>query len=292
MVSGDWAAPPPAILKQAIERQKSQVTIKPSQSVRYIALDTKVKPFDDPNVRKAIAAITNRKALRATRGGPAMGPIATHFVPPDMPGFDEAGGMKGPGYDFMSKPGGDRALAEKYLKAAGYSDGRYHGAPLLLVADNQPPASKTAESFQQQLSSIGFQTKFRQVPHATMIGKFCGTPKAAVAICPNLGWGKDFFDSQSLLDPVFNGKNIVPVGNTNIAQANNKTINEGLDRAQPITDQRERARVYGQLDGQITEQAFVIPWLWDNQVGLASKNVRTVWSNFNTTWDLSYVSLG
>jgi peptide/nickel transport system substrate-binding protein len=291
LISGDYAAPPPAILKQALQRQKSQITIRPSQSVRYIALNTKVKPLDDPNVRKAIAAITDRVALRATRGGPAMGPIATHFVPPEMPGFSEAGGLKGPGFDFMSQPTGNRAVAEKYLKAAGYADGMYHGPPLLMVADNQPPASTTAQAFEQQLTSIGFKTTFRQVPHATLIGKFCGTPKAAVAICPTLGWGKDFFDSQSLLDPVFNGRNIVPVGNTNIAQANDAKINAGLDSAQPITNAGERARLYAQLDRAITAQVFVIPWLWDNQVGLASKNVKTVWSKFNTTYDISYTSL-
>ena len=49
----------------------------------------------------------------------------------------------------------------------------------------------------------------------TTFSKFCGSPKAKVAVCPNGGWGKDFFDAQSLLDPVFNGKNIVPVGSVN-----------------------------------------------------------------------------
>ena len=35
-------------------------------------------------------------------------------------------------------------------------------------------------------------------------------PKSNVAICPNLGWGADFFAAQSFIDPLFNGKNIVP----------------------------------------------------------------------------------
>ena len=106
------------------------------------------------------------------------------------------------------------------MKKAGYPSGKYTGPPLLTVADNEAPASNTAQAVQSQLAQIGIKLTFREVPHATMLSKFCGVPKAAVAICPTLGWGKDFFDSQSMIDPVFNGKNIVPSGNANIAQAN------------------------------------------------------------------------
>ncbi len=49
----------------------------------------------------------NRNALRQTRGGPAVGTVATHFIPPLMPGFDQAGGNAGPGYDFYKNPNGD-----------------------------------------------------------------------------------------------------------------------------------------------------------------------------------------
>lgn len=291
MASGDYAAPPPAILKQALSQRKSQVTIEPSQSIRYIALNTKVKPLDNVNVRKAIAAVTDREALRATRGGAAIGPIATHFIPPDMPGFQEAGGLKGPGYDFMGKPTGDLELAQKYMRAAGYADGRYHGSPLLMVADNQTPASTTAQAFQQQLASLGVEVHLRLAPRATLLSRFCLVPKAAVAICPTLGWGKDFFDTQSLLDPVFNGKNIVPAGNSNVAQADDREINAGLDRTARMSNPGDRARLYGELDRKITAHAFVVPWLWDNQVGLVSENVRPVWSKFNTTFDMTYMSL-
>ena len=53
----------------------------------------------------------------------------------------------------------------------------------------------------------------RELPHATAGSKFCAVPKAAVALCPNLGWGKDFFDAQSFLDPMFNGANIAQTSN-------------------------------------------------------------------------------
>jgi peptide/nickel transport system substrate-binding protein len=291
-MSGDSAVPPPAILKQGLTTQKSQFQISPSGGNRYIALNTTVKPLDNVNFRKALAAATDRNALRQTRGGPAVGTIATHFIPPQLPGFEEAGGNAGPGYDFYKNPNGDLALAASYLKKAGYPSGKYTGPPLLTVADNLSPAKETAEALQQQLSKIGVKLNLREVPHATLIGKFCGTPKANVAICPTLGWGKDFDDSQSMIDPIFNGKNITQSGNVNSAQANDKKFNAQMDDAETLTDAKQRAQAWGQLDKDLTGQVYYIVWLWDNEVNFTSKNVNGVQSSFNgSAWDLTFSSL-
>ena len=45
-----------------------------------------------------------------------------------------------------------------------------------------------------------------QVAQSTMYTKFCNVPKANVAVCPNVGWLKDFADRQTILDPTFNGE--------------------------------------------------------------------------------------
>jgi peptide/nickel transport system substrate-binding protein len=264
----------------------------PSSGLRYISLNTTIPPLNNVNFRRAIAAVINRNALRLTRGGPAIGTIANHFIAPGVPGFDESGGNAGPGYDFYANPNGNLALAESYMKKAGYPSGKYTGPPLLTIADNSPPASNTAEAVQSQLSQIGIKLTFREVPHATMLSKFCEVPKAKVAICPNLGWGKDFFDAQSMIDPVFNGKNIVPSGNTNIAQLNDPSLNARMDQAEQLTNASQRSATWGQLDKDVTGLVAVVPWLWDNEVGFASTNVNGVPSNFaNGDWDLTASSM-
>jgi peptide/nickel transport system substrate-binding protein len=220
-----------------------------------------------------------------------LGPTATHFIPPEMPGFEEAGGLKGSGYDFVSNPNGDLKLAMSYMKKGGFPSGKYTGPPLLMVGDNQPPASKTGEAIQSQLETLGFKLNYRQVEHSTMLSKFCGVPKAKVAICPNLGWGKDFFDSQSLIDPVFNGKNIVPAGNVNTSQANDPKLNAAMDKGEEIVEPADRAKAWAEVDKQVTDQSYVVTWLWDNGINFASKNVNAVRNKFNSAWDISYTSL-
>ena len=160
-----------------------------------------------------------------------------------------------------------------------------------MVGDNQPPASKTGEAVQSQLQQLGFKLNYRQVPHATMLSKFCSVPKAKVAICPNLGWGKDFFDGQSMVDPVFNGKNIAQSGNTNWAQLNDPKINKMLQQASASSDPAERAKIYGDVDRFVTSNAYVVPWIWDNDVDLESKNVQGVSNEFNSSWDVNFTSL-
>jgi peptide/nickel transport system substrate-binding protein len=292
MMSGDYAVPPPAILKQGLTTKKSQFQISPSGGNRDFSLNTTVKPFDNLNVRRAVAAVVNRNALRQTRGGPAVGTVATHFIPPLMPGFQQAGGNAGPGYDFYKNPNGNLALAQSYMKKAGFPSGKYTGGPVLAVADNTAPAKQTAEALQQQLKAIGINLNLREVPHATMYSKFCQVPKAKVALCPNLGWGKDFFDAQSMIDPLFNGKNIVPSGNVNYAEANDPKFNARIAQAASITDAAKRAQVYGQLDKDLTGQVYYVTWLWDNEVNFTSKNVNGVQNSFNgNAWDLTFSSL-
>jgi peptide/nickel transport system substrate-binding protein len=207
-----------------------------------------------------------------------------------MPGFKEAGGRTTP-YDFMKNPNGDLALAQQYMKKGGFPSGKYTGPKLLMVGDNAPPAKDTGEAIQSQLGQIGFKFTYRQVPHEVVNSKFCGIPKQKVAVCPNFAWGKDFYDSQSMLDPIFNGKNITASGNVNQSNLNDPKLNALMDKAEGITDAPGRARAWGQIDNLVTGTAAAVPWIWDNQVNMRSKNVGGVTSNNNTAWDLTFTSL-
>ena len=221
----DAGSPPAPVLKQVVQKQKDQVLFVPSGGTRYIAFDNKVKPFDNINVRKAIIAASDRNALRLTRGGEILGDIATGWIPPGIPGFEEAGGLKqNADLDYLANPSGDPAVSKKYMLAAKQQDpslpidanGKWTGGnKILTIATNADPGKKTAEVFQGQIENLGFKLNFRIVPQDTLYTKFCGVRKEEVPICPNVGWFKDFADPQSMLDPTFNGNNILEQGNVN-----------------------------------------------------------------------------
>jgi peptide/nickel transport system substrate-binding protein len=291
MINGDFD-PDPAILKQVVSRQKDQLTLVPGGQGRWVAMNTTIKPFDNADVRRAVVAGFDREAMRLTRGGELIGDIPTHFIPPGVPGFDEAGGLEGPGIDFMSKPGGDAALSAEYFKKAGYASGKYEGTEeLLMVGTSEGVAQKAAEVAKENFEKMGFKIRMRLVTQDAMYTKFCNSPPAKVAICPNVGWIKDFSDAQTYLDPTFNGDNILQTGNSNWSQLNEPALNEEMNKAKLVTEPQERADAWAAIDKNVTEAAPAVMWLWDKSPAIRSENVNGVASQSNGTWDLSFTSL-
>jgi peptide/nickel transport system substrate-binding protein len=291
LVSGD--APPAPIVKRAVTKHKGQVFFTPYGN-RYITLNTTKKPFADINVRRAIGAVLDRRAMQLTRGGALTGDIATHLLPPTIAGYAEAGGAAGPaGANWLTNPDGDRALAASYLKKAGFASGRYSGPAIVAIADNSDPALKTAQVVLDNLQQLGFKVKFRPVDESTFYSRFCTVTSALkkLDICINYGWLPDFNDPQAMLDPTFNGANLVPVNNPNPALLDDKAVNAKLDEAKAATDPGERARLFGEADRLITESAAVIPWYWDKEPNIESSNVQGVIAQWNALFDLAYTSI-
>ncbi len=244
--------------------------------MRYLGINTTIKPFDDINVRKAIAAVLNRQQMLQVRGGKLIGSVATHMTYPTTIGFDEAGGFDGPGYDFLKTPQGDLKLAQEYMKKAGYASGKYTGKePILMVGDNTGGGAKGAQIAEQSVSELGFNVKLRQVDHATMYTKYCQVPKAKVALCPNLGWIKDYGDAGTIIAPLWDPANIVPSGNVNFGQYKGDNIGADVKKAAEMPSGDARIKAWADLDKKITGLVLGVPYIWDNYPNTASRTSRT-----------------
>lgn len=291
-VSGDFQIPA-SIMVRASRNQKDQVvTTPPTGRYRYIAFNTRIEPFDDINVRKAIIAAFDREGLRQAFGGPVTGQLPTHFIPPGQPGFEEAGGEKGPGLDFLANPKGDMALAQEYMKKAGYASGKYDGdKEFTAIGDNATQQENVSEAAVQEFAKLGFKVKLRSVSRDAMYTTYCQVPSKEPDICPSVGWLKDFADPETLLNAVFNGKNILDQGNSNFSLLDNEALNAEIRKAEVINDPAERNQAWGEIDKKATELAPGVPWLWDTQPMLESKDVSGVVNRWNASWDLSHTSI-
>lgn len=291
MVNGDFA-PDPGVLQEVAENHPEQLTMVPAGATLYASLNTTIPPLDDADVRRAIVAATDRTALRLARGGDFTGPIATHFIPPGMPGFREAGGIRGPDLDFLASPEGDPDVAAAYMRRAGYPSGRYDGdASLTMVTDNTGIGRRTGEIVRQAMAGLGLEVTARSVTQDSMYSKFCSVPRARVAVCPNVGWVKQFDDAQTMLDLPFNGLRIQPVNNSNWPQLNVPRINAAIERAAQITEPGQRARAWAGVDRRITAQAPAIPILWSSIPSIASPDVSNVITSSTASTALPMVSL-
>ncbi len=119
----------------------------------------------------------------------STGPVATHFLPPEFPGFEEAGGLEGTGVDYLANPEGDPELAAEYMKKAGYESGKCEGpeCEIVMVGDDSPPGADTAEVVKSQLEELGFTVNFQKVTHDIMYTKFCSVPSQRSAGLPERG---------------------------------------------------------------------------------------------------------
>jgi peptide/nickel transport system substrate-binding protein len=286
--------PPARQLEELLQSNKTELSAVSGNSWRFISMDTSRPPFDDINVRKAVVAGFNRVAARQQRGGEALGPIAQHYIPPGMAGFEESGGLEGwaSEQDWMAKPEGDRALASEYFKKAGMSSGKFEGnQEVLIVGDNADPDKSIAQITEQQLNEMGFKTNLRLVTRDTMYTKFCNVPKSDVHVCPSLGWAQDFADPQTMLDATFSGENIIPSGNTNWPELDVPEINKMIDDAKLVTDPAERAQAWADANKAVVDQAPAIPYMWDYSSAAVSPNVRGVQNGYHSGWDYNFTSI-
>jgi peptide/nickel transport system substrate-binding protein len=286
-------APAQSTVKLAYQKFRTQLEISPGAGDHYIAVDNKQGPFANVNVRKAFWAALDRTAMNKARGGELVTNVMTHFIYPEIPGFEAAGGLKGPQVDYNDYPEGNVAVAAKYMKLAGYPSGKFTGSKTLeIVGSNGSPSTEDAEIVNQTLKNLGFKTKLTLVESSVMYSKYCGTPAESIDVCPSVGWFADFGDPQAVLDVAFNGKNIVPTNNNNWGQVNNPEINKAMDAAEQVVGVQARAVAWAQIDRKLVAQAVAIPFDWDKQPNIESKDVLGVGDLWNTgQWDYSYTSL-
>ena len=291
MILGD--SPPPALVKRAYQDARDQIFFSPGAGNRYVTLNTAIPPFDDENVRKAVAAALDREQMRRVRGGEVVGDVANHFLYPGVLGFEEAGGQEGTGVDFLAETQGDPDLAAEYMRRAGFADGRYDGDETIQVVGLAgAPDDADAQIVDQTLQELGFRTNLRIVDASVYYSRFCALPRARVHVCPNVGWVRDFADPQTVLNLPFNGAYIFPENNPNISQLDDPAINRAMARGELTVGTQERADAWGEIDRMVTATAAAVPWLWDKQPNLFAEDVRCVPQLWNLgRCDFSYTSI-
>jgi len=289
MVQND--TPAKTIVQLAYEKFRSQLEISPGSGTRYIAVNNKQGPFANINLRKAYWAALNRVAMNKGAGGSLVADVQTHFIYPEIPGFEDAGGYPGPKADYNEHPEGDMAVAEKYMRLAGYPSGKYTGSQTLQVvgSTDHPEEAEIANS---TLRTLGFKTKLSLVDQSVMYSKYCGVPAEEIDVCPDVGWVADFGDPQAVLDVPFNGKNIIPSGNNNWGQVNDPTINAAMDKAEQIVGREPREKAWAAIDRELVADAAAVPYAFSKEPLIESKDVAGVGDLWNSgSWDYSFTSL-
>ncbi|MEV0849401.1 ABC transporter substrate-binding protein [Streptomyces sp. NPDC049954] len=250
----------------------------------YLAFNPKVKPFDNPKVREAIAYAVDRSSVINAAGGSSLAEPATTFLP-DQKSFGSTGADP-----FPAGESGDPAKAKKLLAEAGYKN----GLTITLThnnAKNFATSPEIATALQDALKKAGITVKLKgvdQSSYSDTVYSVKTQPGAFLA-----GWGADWPSGGPFIGPVFDGRQIVEDGyNFNSGRLNDPAVNKEIDAINKVTDLGEAARRWGALDAKIGEKALVVPLfhpVYKRLAGTAVKNV--VISDWTGVLDISQTAV-
>jgi peptide/nickel transport system substrate-binding protein len=226
-------------------------------AIRYLILNHTQKPFDDPNVLKAIASAVDRNEIADTVYGGQVNPLYS-MVPPGFLGATEA-------FDTMyGAPNLD--AAKKYLEASGYSATK--PAKIELWYPPEHYGASTAAWMQvikKQLEATGeMQVTLQAQEWSTYVPALTGGKAYGAGV---LGWFFDYPDSSNYLDPfVFNrgeGTNVTTpqTGSLTGIPINDKAkqLVDLLNKADIETDQAKRADLYKQAQDLYADLVVTLP---------------------------------
>lgn len=288
MVNGDFM-PPPSVLNSIFGTplQSRVRTSRASLQTRFVAFNQSDPLMADLNARRAICAGFDRHAMAATRGGNLLAPIATHLLPPGVPGFTQAGGWDGPALEHLRHQSGSIPLARHYLSLSAYDSIQVR--PLLMLGSSTGDARQASKVALEQLQQIGLPVRLELVPTAEMYRR-CSLPTADVAICPTLGWGADFPDGQAIIGPLFGGASDSNLSPTNWCRVHGSAVVRAIRKAGRELIPQARAQAWAEVDVALMERAALLPLDWGQVPNICSPGVDGVVNHLRGTWDLAYCS--
>ena len=238
----------PSLVAQAVASGGIYVpSIGAMLTVDYIPMDTQKFPFNNLQIRQAVAHAINYTAVRQLYYG-----FEEQWVGPTPMGIV--------GYDPDLKPYSyNITLARQLLAQAGYPDGKGIPPVSIYAATDSPPTPDVATLIQSNLADIGISVKIVAEPFASILPLLSGDPKASAYpdMCPQ-SW---FY----FPDPwAFTNSYLGPVGygTENVGWYNNTQVNALMNQADAATDPVQRNQIYQQIAEIIYSES---PDLWLGQ---------------------------
>jgi peptide/nickel transport system substrate-binding protein len=240
--------------------------------IRYIAISTKVPPFDNIHCRYAVQYAADKVALQTVRGGPdAGGAIGLNMLPPNIDGHDPE---LAPFTGKSGKP--DLAKAKDELAKCG----KPNGFTTVIAARNKGKEPKVAEALQQALAKVGITATIDSSDPSLYFRSTIGSPdnvhKKGYGLM-NAGWGADFPTGFGYLDVLVDGDKILPSGNNNYEELNDPAIQDLIKQALASTDPKKAASLWGQINAKVMETGSLLPYVYDKALNYRNPRLTNVY---------------
>jgi ABC-type transport system substrate-binding protein len=238
---------PDLVAFQADPRWKPFGAFEADKQVDGEVMNTEVPPFDNVEIRRAVAAAVDREQLRKVR--PTNMRVLGRPLPPGVQGYDEA----------VPEQRFDLEAALEHMRKAGHPydpvtgrGGWPHPIPYLVY--KQGLSEGTAQVLAQQLARIGLRLEIRIVNYPTFMA-LVGRRKQS-AMSPGF-WQQDFPGALSFLEPLWSSRSINEEDSNNWSFYKDARVDDLLDRARREPTEERRNRLTSDAQRILVEDA---PW--------------------------------
>jgi peptide/nickel transport system substrate-binding protein len=241
----------------------------------YTSVNPLVAPLDNIDCRKAVMYATDRTGYQRAQGGDiAGGDIATHMLPPQIPGSE----------DFDLYPAGednkgDLEKAKQHLEACGQPDGF---ATNIAYRNERPQEKAVAEALQQSLKRVGIELTLKGFPQGDYFSQYAGRPPYAqqnkLGLVVN-GWGADWNDGFGFLSQIVDSRVIRETGGSSNISVRIPEVDKMLDEAIAETDRGKREQLWGQIDKRVMEEAVIFPGVYAKSLLVRGQGLTNVFVN-------------
>jgi peptide/nickel transport system substrate-binding protein/oligopeptide transport system substrate-binding protein len=227
---------------------------RPMFNVRFLGLNTRVKPLGDARVRQALMSAIDRPAIveEVTRGRFV---VARGILPPGTLGYTP--GLASHDYD--------PARARQLLAEAGYPEGR--GLPTLTILAGVK-LEREHQLVVQYLAAVGVRTEFKYVTEWPQFTRLLAEGQVPAF---QYAWLADVPDPDNFLFKLFHSKS--PRNYTGYA---NPQLDALLLRARNEPDPQRRADLYRRAEQLVVHEAVVIPFFHQPYERVFQPYVRSI----------------
>ena len=211
------------------------------------SMNTRMPPFDNVEIRRAVAAAIDREHYRLLR--PATMTILRQVVPPGVPGYDPS----------VTGQADDPRAALDHMRKAGYAYDPHTGAggwpkPIEYPLYDRGLIVSTAQLLQQDLARIGLRIELRLVSWPAFLALQQRPLGAAIS---QGNWGMDYPDPSSFFEPLFTTASIGPESAYNTSFYSNPRVDDLVARAHREGNPERRRGLYHDADTILCDEA---PW--------------------------------
>jgi len=209
-------------------------------------MNTRVPPFDNVEVRRAVAAAIDREHYRLT--GPARMRVLTQALPGSVAVDPSYVGQR---YDY--------AAALEHMRKAGYPYDPATGRggwpdPIEYLLYDQGAVTLTAPLLQQDLARIGLRIRLKVVSFPTFLTLQQRAGAVAISLGSNL---LDYPEPSAVFDGLFTTSSISPEGTQNTSFYSNPRFDELAAKAHLELDPERRRALYQEANAILCDEA---PW--------------------------------